>query len=94
MNPQQSGEMCWSDRLGCPDPTMAEETTIDKTTELMKKKTDERYEEEKECKKYTKSYNKQLDKEEATKKLQKAANKQIRHPNKDFKSMSIDELEE
>ena len=40
-----------------------------KITELMKKKTDEIYEEEeKECKKYTKSYNKQLDKEEAIKK--------------------------
>ena len=26
------------DRLGCPDPTMAEETTMDKITELMKKK--------------------------------------------------------
>ena len=26
------------DRLGCPYPTMAEETTMDKITELMKKK--------------------------------------------------------
>ena len=48
---------------------MAEETTMDKITELMKKKTDEiREEDEKECKKYTKWYYKQLDKEEEIKK--------------------------
>ena len=48
---------------------MAEETTMDKITELMKRKTDEICEEdEKECKKYTKSYYKQLDKEEEIKK--------------------------
>ena len=56
---------------------MAEETTIDKITELMKKKTDEICEEdEKECKKYTKSYYKQLDKEEAIKKKTAKRNKQ------------------
>ena len=48
---------------------MAEETTMDKITELMNKKTDEICEEdEKECRKYTKSYYKQLCKEEAIKK--------------------------
>ena len=42
------------DRLGCPDPTMAEETIMDKITELMKKKKMKYNEkEEKECKKYT-----------------------------------------
>ena len=36
-----------------------------------------------------------MDKEEAIKKkLQKEVNKKLRNPNKDFKSMSIDELEE
>ena len=34
------------DRLGCPDPTMAEETTTYKITELKKKNTEEIYEEE------------------------------------------------
>ena len=58
------------DRLGCPDPSMAEETTMDKTTELMKKKQMKYMKKKKKNVKYIQSHIIN-NKEEAIKKLQK-----------------------